>query len=80
MWAYNCIWMNDKRMQFTTTDCGVKMYLKDIFMSSSFEAWISIDLAYSCIWRNDKRKQFTKIDCGAKMHLKDIFMLSSFEI
>jgi hypothetical protein len=37
MWVYNCIWMNDKRMQFTKADCGAKMYLKNIFMSSSFE-------------------------------------------
>jgi hypothetical protein len=26
------------------TDCGAKMYLKDIFMSSSFEIWISTDV------------------------------------
>jgi hypothetical protein len=80
VWAYSCIWMNDKRMQFTKTESGAKIYLKDIFMSSFFENGYWSMGAYSCIWMNDKRMQFTKIDYKAKMYLKDIFMSSSFEI
>ena len=36
--------MNDKRMQFTKIDYEAKIYLKDIFMSSSFEISISTDV------------------------------------
>jgi hypothetical protein len=30
-------------MHTTKTDGGKKMYLKDIFISSSFETWLSTD-------------------------------------
>jgi hypothetical protein len=36
--------MNDEKMQITKTDCGTKMNLQDIFTSSSFETWLSIDV------------------------------------
>jgi len=47
MWACCCIWMNDEKMQTTKTDCGTRIYLKDIIISSSFETWLLTDMG---IW------------------------------
>jgi len=43
MLSPGCFWMNVGRMHTTKTDGGKKMYLKDIFISSSFETWLSTD-------------------------------------
>jgi len=36
--------MNVEKMQITKIDCGTKMHLPDIFKSSLFEAWLSINV------------------------------------
>jgi len=40
MWAYGCNYMNTEKMHTTRTDGGTKMYVKEIFISSSFETWL----------------------------------------
>jgi hypothetical protein len=56
------------------------MYLKDIFISSSFEIWLSTNVGIQ-LHLNEYQKDVhtTKTDGGPKMDLKDIFISSSFE-
>jgi hypothetical protein len=54
--------------------------LKEIFISSSFETWLSIDVGIQ-LHSNEYGKDVhtTKTDDGPKMYLKDTFIASSFE-
>jgi len=56
------------------------MYLKDIFISSSFETSLSTDVGIQ-LHLNEYRKDVhtTKTNGGPKMYLKDIFISLSFE-
>jgi hypothetical protein len=64
----------------TKTNDGPKMHLKDIFISSSFETWLSTDVGIQ-LYLNEYWKDVhtTKTDGGSKLHLKDNLILSSFE-
>jgi hypothetical protein len=54
--------------------------LKEIFISSSFETWLSTDVGIQ-LHSNEYGKDVytTKTDGGPKMYLKDTFIASSFE-
>jgi len=56
------------------------MYLKDIFISSSFETWLSTDMGIQ-LHLNEYQKDVhtTKTNSGPKMYLKGICISSSFE-
>jgi hypothetical protein len=52
--------MNIEKMHTTKIDGGTKMYLKNIFISSSFETWLSSDedTRMNVIeWRKDAHHQ-----------------------
>ena len=60
MLLHSCFWMNIRRMHTTKTDGETKMYLKDIYISSSFKTWLSTneDTWINVIeWREDTHHQ-----------------------
>jgi hypothetical protein len=62
-----------------TTIEKTKMYLKDIFISSSFETWLSTDMGIQLHLNEYRKDAHSRTDDGTKMYVKDIFISSSFE-